>query len=142
MVTLNLTILVQVGLFLLFLLAMHTFVFRPLLRVMDARDEKMADDKEAAVEGAAEAEKREAEYASKVHLLHREASLKIVHAHREAQAAHNEQVAGLKRKSEEELAVVRADMAGQVEAERQRYPELTDVLAHDMAARLGLEEDA
>ena len=139
MVTINLTIVVEVGLFLVFVWAMNRFVFRPLLRVMDKRAARIEDDKTKAAAEVAEAEQLETRYASTVAAIHRDATHKIVEAHREAQVAHTERVATMKKKEEEELALLREEAMRQVDEERKRYPELAAALANAMAERLRLK---
>lgn len=141
MVTLNLTIVVEVVLFLVFLWAMKIFVFTPLLKVMDDRDVRIDTNREKAQTEAAGAKKLEREYASKVAAIHRESSHRIVEAHREAQAAHSDRVAALKQQEEKELADVHAEAMRQVQAEREHYPELTASLAEAVAKRLALGGD-
>ena len=138
MVTLNATILVQVLLFLGFLWLMNTLVFRPLLKVMDARESRLEEDREKSQTEVAAAEELEREYAAKMGDLHRQASRKVAEAHRAANGQQAARVAELKRQEDRELAETRAAAMAQVEGERKRYPELTAALAQGMLARLGL----
>ena len=139
MVTLNATLIVEVVLFLLFVWLMHRVVFRPLLRLLDARDAQLEEDRETAASEAEAAEALEQDYSAQVAAIHREASHTAYHAHRVAQDAHNKKVAELRKQEEEELAGVRAQAMEQVAEERKRYEELTQALAWNMADRLGLE---
>ena len=138
MVTLNLTLLVQVGLFLAFMWAMNRFVFRPLLRVMDAREAQIDDNNATAQQQAERADQLEKGYAAKVAAIHREASQTVLEAHRRAQQEHNERVEGLKKQEEQELAAVRAAAAPQIAAQRTHYPQLAGELAALAAQRLRL----
>ena len=138
MVVLNLTILVEVGLFLIFVWAMNRFVFRPLFRVMDDRDAKTEDDRAAALSEGQRAERMEKEYAAKVSAIHRDASQRVLDAHRAAQQEHNQRIASLKETEDRELTAVRAEAERQVVAERPRYPALAAPLAEAAAGRLGL----
>ena len=141
MVVLNLTIAVEVLLFLVFLWAMRTFVFKPLLAVMDKRDIQIEQDKETASTETAQAEALEHEYQTKAAEIHRESSHKAAQTQRAAQDAHNDKVIALRRREQEELAVLWAEAMRQVESERKQYPALTAELATLMAARLGLHEE-
>lgn len=141
MVTLNLTIAVEVGLFLLFLWLMNTFVFRPLLKVMDQRDAQIEDDKTTSQTENQAAAAREKEYTSKVRELRSEASHAVYHARRAAQHVHNEQLEKLKKEEEAELLETREEAMRQIEAERAKYPECIAALAGAMAERLGLKRD-
>lgn len=142
MVVLNLTILVEVGLFLIFVWAMNRFVFRPLFRVMDDRDAKTEDDRATALSEGERAERMEKQYAAKVSAIHREASQRVLDVHRAAQQEHNERIASLKETEDRELTAVRAEAERLVAAERPQYPALTTGLADAVAGRLGLGGEA
>ena len=139
MVTLNFTLVVNLIMFLVFLWAMNTFVFRPLFKVMDTRDARMAEDHETAKTAGTAAAQLEKAYASKVAALHRDETRKVRDAHWEAQAAHNKRVAELKEREEAELDIVRADAMDQVNVERRKYAELVETLSGQVAERLNLE---
>ena len=138
MVTLNATIVVQVLLFLGFLWLMNTLVFRPLLKVMDARELRLEEDREKSQTEVVAAGELEREYAAKTGELHRNASRNVAEAHRAANEQHGARVSELKREEERELAETRAAAMALVEEERKHYPELTAALAQGMLARLGL----
>ena len=140
MVTINLTLFVELGLFLVFLFAMKIFVFAPILRVMDARDAKITGDREAAMTGQEEAVRIEKKYAAAVAAAHRAESYGLVKAHRESQQAHAKRVKELKAEEDVKLAEIHAALMGQIEVERAHYPGLTAQLAQDMGMRLGLED--
>ncbi len=139
MVTLNLTLFVIAAMFLVFLWAMNLWVFRPLLKVMDARDDQFEDDRGKAESEAESAHALEREYASAVAVIHREASHTAYHAKRAAQEAHNQRVAELKKREERELAEVRDAAMKEVAEERRHYPELVAQLAGTLAGQMGLE---
>lgn len=139
MVTINLTLFVMLGLFLAFLWLMNAFVFRPLLALTDKRAEQILGDKQTAQTAAGEAETMERQYRTAVSDMHREETVKLNAEHRKAQAAHNQRVRELKAEEEAELVKVRAEAMTLVEAERQRYPELTRDLVAAMAKRLDME---
>ena len=141
MVELNLTLLVELGLFLIFLWAMNAYVFRPLFKVMDARNDRIEKDKALAETGAEEAGSLEANYAREVAEIHRESSHQIVRAHREAQRNHNQVVDELKKKEEQELRQLRKELEATVEQERQSYPALTATLSSEIVSQLGLKGD-
>ena len=142
MVTLNLTILVELGLFLVFMWLMGTFVFKPLLEVMDRRAAKIEEDKATAQRDTETSGRLEAEYMRKVSSIHRDASHQVVRAHRKAQEEHMTCVAGLKREEEQEVLSARGEAQRAVEAERAHLPELAASLAKDMTAQLGLKREA
>jgi F-type H+-transporting ATPase subunit b len=141
MVALNLTLLVELGLFLIFLWAMNAYVFRPLFKVMDARSAQIEEDKIVATTGAEEANTLEANYARDVSEIHRESSHQIVRAQRDAQRAHNQVVDDLKKKEELELRQLRKELDASVDQERQSFPDLTTAISRDIVRQLGLKGD-
>lgn len=136
MVTINLTLLIELGLFLIFMWAMKTYVFWPLLKVMDSRDAQLEDDRTVALTDAEAAETLEVKYRSELAEIHHAASRNLVRAHREAQVAHLAEVDALKAEGEAALSVVRQETSETVEAQREHYPELVDVMAEAMDAKL------
>ncbi|MCH8858511.1 MAG: ATP synthase F0 subunit B [Proteobacteria bacterium] len=139
MVDINLTLFVIFCMFVVFLWAMNTFVFRPLLEVMDKRDEKIASDQERADTEAQAAGQIELAYASKVAALHRDENRKIRQAHWDAQAAHNTRVGELKERENLELEALRLDALRQIEVQREDYPPLVKALVKDASGRLSLQ---
>jgi len=137
MVTINLTLFIEVGLFLVFLWAMNRFVFRPLLHVMDSRDDKLRTDRAAAHEAVAEADQIEKQYASESTRIHREASRDVIRAHRKVQEAHYQRMVELKHRGEEELDAVRREVAEAIASEQANYDALARDLAATMAQQLG-----
>lgn len=141
MVDINLTLLVQAGLFLVFLWAMNAFVFRPLLNRMDERDDQVQGDRRTAEEAAAQAAQLERQYASESASIHREASREVVRAHRKVQEAHLKRVAEVKERGDSELAAVRQEVSAAIAAEKAQYDELAQDLAHAMARTLGVNRN-
>lgn len=139
MVTLNLTLLVELGLFLLFMGAMHRLVVKPLLRVMDEREERIAADRSGARQQEEESARLEREYSDKIVALHRKASREIVRAHRDTQDAHNMKVRELQKREEVALNEERKQLRAQLEAGKSQHPELIAVLVQAMTEGLGLE---
>jgi len=142
MVTINLTLLVETGLFLIFLWMMHRYVFRPILKTMDDRDTQLEVNQIEAQRLEAEAHSLEREFKEKLAALHKEASHRILHVQRKVQEEHLQNIAALKQRETEELRVVRNEAAAQVAEERTHYPELSKELQHLMAVRLHLERDS
>jgi len=139
MVTLNLTLLVELGLFLVFLWMMRVFVFKPLLRVMDEREARVAEDKHAADARATEAKELEREYGAKVAAIHRASSQEIMRAHRKAQEAHANKLRELKQRTDANVASARKQAKAQVAEEREKYGPLVDDLVQEIAKHAGLE---
>lgn len=141
MVTINLTLLVETGLFLVFLWMMHRYVFRPILRTMDDREHRLETDQGEAQRLEAEARSLEREYRHKLAVVHREASHRILSVQRQAQEEHLARIDALKKREIAELNEVRKEAQGQVDAERIHFPALADELHHLMARKLGLERE-
>jgi len=141
MVTINLTIVVVTGLFLVFLWMMHLFVFRPILEVMDERERRLAEDQAEALRLEAESRSLEREFKEQLALLHKDANARILSVHRQAQEEHLARVEELKRREAEELRQVRAEAQAVLQAERAHYPALVGDLRHRMARKLGLERE-
>lgn len=139
MVTINFTLLVETGLFLVFMWAMHQYVFTPLLRVMDERADGMAEDKTVAVTAAEEAEHLENDHARRLSEIHHEASQRVVRMHHKIQQRHMAEVEAFKREAQQELEVAHTAAMDQVEVERKQYGERAHELAAAISSQLGLE---
>ena len=121
---------------------MNTFVFRPLLQVMDNRAAQMEQDRARSRDASRDAEQLEKEYTAQVAVLHREAGTRLNKALRDAQNTHNEQVREIKRTGEVAVSEVREQARARVAEERKHYPALAAALAGEMAVQLGLEDGA
>lgn len=139
MVTINLTLLILLLMFLGFLWIMHRFVFTPVLGVSDGRDEKIAEDKNVAREASADAEKLEDEYKEKLAQIHRETNLTIARTRRAAQEDYQVQVETFKKKAEEELRDLRRSVRSDIESQKDQFGVLAQGIAAAMARQLELE---
>ena len=139
MVSINFTLLVLVAMFLGFLWAMHRFIFAPLLALMDARNEQIVEDKRFAASTAAEAAALEDQYAGRIALLHREASLRLIRAHRQSQEEHNAQVTAFKAQGEQEIRGLSKTLAAQIQAQQDEVKQLGREVCGFLAAKLELE---
>jgi F-type H+-transporting ATPase subunit b len=139
MVVLNFTLFVLLGMFLGFLWVMHRFIFRPLLALMDARENQIADDKQTATSAAAEAAALEDQYGEKIARMHREASLRLVRAHRQAQEEHNGRVAEFKSKAEDEIQSLNESLAADIASQEDQFAFLAKGICDGMANKLELE---
>lgn len=140
MVTINLTIVIQVLLFLVFMWTMNKWVFAPVLTLLDARRETVERDKKQAGEAQETAVRLERKYAVEIAAIHREASQQVVQAHRAAQEAHNERVLKLKQEAEAELREVRERVMGEVSEQRKQYPSCVPELADAVYGAIAPEE--
>jgi len=141
MVTINLTILVQVGLFLLFLWAMHRLVFQPMLGLMDAREARISADQEAARGEGKQASELEGAYHARVAEMHRISSHRFLAAHRKAQQEHVLRVAELRQREDELIQHLREKSLSELARQRSDFPRLAAALADDVAVRLRLAGD-
>lgn len=138
MVNLNLTLLVELGLFLVFLALMHRLVLRPLMDLLDRRDAQIEDNLASGRDLATKAEAMEAALRAEISSLHRKASKEIVKMHRQAQEEHATLVADLKHREAHELVAIHASFVEQLAVERAHAPELAAGIAQAMKQRLGL----
>jgi F-type H+-transporting ATPase subunit b len=139
MVTLNLTIIVEVVLFLVFLWALNRWIFSPVVEHMDSRDARLEEDRAKSVSESEQAEALEKDYARRIASINREAVLRINRELREAQQNHLRQINEFRKTEEQELAGVRAAVNRQIEAEREQFPELAAGLSRAIAGKIGLE---
>ena len=139
MVVLNFTLLVLLVMFLGFLWLMHRFIFRPLLALMDARESQIADDKQTATSAAVEAAALEDQYGEAIALMHREASLRLVRARRQAQEEHNGRVAAFKSKAEDEIEVLNQSLAAEIASQEDQFAFLARGICDGMANKLELD---
>jgi len=140
MVTINLTLLVELLLFLGFLWLVHRYIVVPVLQNADAREAEVEQDQTTAVEATEASESLEREYRRKRAALHREASQRIAQAHREAQRKHLDRMAELKAEEEKQIVALRNELRQMVDQQRDDYDRLSRELAEVAAERLGLSE--
>lgn len=133
MVTINLTLIVQVGLFLLFMWAMNRWIFRPMLGILDTRAETLRNDETQTEMSTNEARKVERKYAIELTSIHREANQRALAAHRDAQTAHLNRLLALKEKEEAEVGQVRQECMALVASEREKYAPLIEQLTSEFA---------
>lgn len=139
MVSLNFTFFVLLAMFLGFLWAMHRFVFRPLLAMMDGREDHIAADRAAATATGAEANEVEDHYRARMAEIHGEASLRLVHARRVTQEQHLARVEAFRKDADEQLDALRKALREQVRAEVKEIEPLARELSGAITAKLELE---
>lgn len=138
MVSLNLTLFIEFGLFVLFLWVANVLIFRPVLRVMDAREAKIKKDESVARAVGEEAQALETRRAAEFAAVRRAASEKVDEARWAALEEFSRKIADRRRRADEEVAAAREEALKQVEAERERCPALVPELAETIAERLGV----
>lgn len=134
--SINLTIVIQLALFLIFLWGAYRMFYRPTFGVMDGRAEKMAKDQAEAESAASDAESMEAHYTRRLTESHQEASQRLHQAKYDAYGRNREDLDKLRARSDEEVAVCRADVAKQLEQERAKCAALLPGLVDAMDQQL------
>lgn len=142
MVTLNLTLLIELGLFLVFLWVTNKFILKPTLRLLDERESMIGRNEEQTEKDQQEAEQLEHTYSQRLVELHREAEERFRNAQRAAMNGRLNRITTERDAAEAEIAKVREAAAARVNEQRDEVKVLAPKLAEDIARRLGLMEKA
>lgn len=138
MVTINLTVLIELILFLVFLWGTQRFILTPVLRTMDDRSDAIEQDVTRAVENDEQSDDLENQYRHEIAVIRRNADEELHQAKQESTREHNEFVEQERVKAEEAVAAVRAQAQAQVEEQREAalafVPELTQLLEAQLTA--------
>lgn len=140
MVTLNLTLVIELGLFLLFLWGTSRYVLPRVLQSLDERESSIEAHDQRAQADTERAVELEETYKHETSELHREAEERLRAARRSAQDKHAVTVTSEKDRADEEVAEVRDTAAERVEEEREACARIAPELAEAMLARLGMGE--
>jgi F-type H+-transporting ATPase subunit b len=140
MVQLNFTLIIEMGLFLVFLWVTKCFIFRPLLEVMDAREAKLLDDRSTVEAETTTAQTLETAHAESQARAKLAASLRIRKERHDATAVSHENLRKLRADKDAEVAVFRDSLMERLEVERRRYPELIPNLTETMDRWVRSEE--
>ena len=124
MIVLNFTLLVQLGLFLLFLFVTNKVVLRPILRTMDTRTAKVEEDQAAADADRKEADRVETALKERLTGIHQEEALRLRRARLDEYQKNREVLDEMRRHANAEVDEHRKSMEQQVEAERLKYAQL------------------
>jgi F-type H+-transporting ATPase subunit b len=138
MVTLNLTLLIQVGLFLLFMWGTDRWILRPMLRLVDQRDEQVETDRAQAQESTEKAGELEERYAREISSARRKATFEIERARNEALEERMRQVHERRQKLDENVEEARREALAEAESQRDQFDRLAENLADAMRARVGV----
>lgn len=136
MVTLNLTLLVELGLFLLFVWLVSRLIIAPTVRVMDERDAQLAGDEAQAQQDEEQAAALEKSYTQAIAAARYESSRLLAQARREALARRADAILERRRVEGEAVAAAHAEAVTALKAERPKYPELAAALAERMSEQL------
>ncbi len=138
MVTLNLTLAVQLGLFLIFLWGTNTLFFRPILSHMDHREEQIEQSRTNAEADDKTTAKLEVSYAQEMGAIRRAADDEFRDNRRAALEAHAAALSEQRHRADETVAKIREEALQQVESERGAYERLAPGVADLIAERLGM----
>ncbi|MFM1919023.1 MAG: synthase [Candidatus Hydrogenedentota bacterium] len=139
MVTVNFTIIVETGLFLLFTGLMYAYVLRPLMRTMDERELRMREDGEAAQALKAKAEAAQDDYLRSLADAHREAAQLFTDGKRQAKLKHDEEIAALKAEGAVQLAALLKDLRAQARQQREVSGEVVRDIKVALAEKFGVK---
>lgn len=104
MVNINATLIAQILNFLFLVFILAKFAYKPLLKVMDDRKNKIAGDLASAENAKEEAEKVKAEYQAKLTAARQEAQEIVENARKTAQIAHDKIIAETKAEQDQVIA--------------------------------------
>lgn len=138
MVTLNLTMAVQLVLFLVFLWGANRFFFGPILRLIDQREELVEQSRANAEADDETTAELEARYAHEMARIRRSADEEFRDERRAALDAHAATLSEQRHRADETVAKVREEAMKQVEGERAVYKTLAPGVADLIADRLGM----
>jgi len=136
MIVVNFTMLVQVGLFLLFMVVSHRYFLRPVLNNVDEREETIEDDQAQAEKLQEEAERCEVYYARELASARRVAANRIEEARRTALDERFDVIQRAKQESAARLEEAREKQRQRLAKERQRYQDIAPQIAQIIDARL------
>ena len=146
MVNFNAKLIAQILNFLILVFVLAKFAYKPVVRIMDERKNKIAGDLEAAEKAKDEAEAVKAEYAAKLANARQEAQAIIDNARKTAQAAHDKIVAETKAEQDQIIATAKEAIA--LEKKKAMDDIRVQVISLSMIAagkiveqKLGSEED-
>ena len=141
MVNINFTLIVETGLFLVFLLLMYAYVLRPLLKLMDARAEQVSEDEAAAERLESEYQDAERNYRLSLAGIHQRAAQQVAEAKRSAQARNNEEIHALKAAGAERMSALLKEVREEVRQQRAVSGEVVAVIKEELSAKLGFGKE-
>jgi F-type H+-transporting ATPase subunit b len=124
------TLVAQILNFLLLLVLLRLFLFRPVQRVMQARERRIAEEHDAAERARAEAEARAAELAAEREAFARERRERLAEVEREVERRREEKLDAVEAEAEAARVAWRDEM-------RRQTDDLAATLRRDTAAVLG-----
>jgi F0F1-type ATP synthase membrane subunit b/b' len=139
MVDINFTLLVELGLFLVFLWGTHALIIKRVVRHTDARDQALEEDERATHADLDEAKQLETRFTSSVAGARRSASAGLEQARHHALAGRTQLLDERKRKADAVVTQLRTELEGVVEKARNEHAALAPSLAGDIVRRLDVD---
>lgn len=115
MVTINPTMLIELGLFLVFLWGTQRYILRPVLKSLDAREESIQLSLDEAEASTAESELLEKSYRHEIAVIRKNADEKVHAARQKTQQEHTTFLIDERTKAEKSIAEVRMEAQKHVE---------------------------
>ena len=138
MVTINLTILIELILFLVFLWGTQRFILTPVLKNMDERNDSIERDVELDKENSQQSEELELKYRHEIAVIRRAADDKIRMARQKTLQEHAEFLLKERRNAEGAVAEVRSEVLAHVATQRDAVlasvPELAQLMETQLTA--------
>lgn len=139
MVTINLTLLVELGLFLVFLWGTSRFILRPVLAQIDAREEAITSDQVKAQSEQIEAERLETEYLRAMSEARTRADEEFRRARHQTRQEHQVFVAEERDRADEAVAAFRMEAQRAAEDIRNEVLAIAPELVNELTQKLGGE---
>jgi len=136
MIVVNFTLLVQVGLFLLFMVVSHRYFLRPVLDVMDEREHTIEEDQAQAEKLQEEAERCEVYYARELASARRVAANRVEEARRTALDERFDVIQRAKQDSAARIEEAREKQRQRLFKERRRYQDMAPQIVEIIDARV------
>jgi len=140
MVTLNFTLLIELGLFLLFMWVTHKLFFKPVLRTMDERDESIEQDHAQAEEDSKNARSIDAKHIAELTRIRRAAEAEYAEAKRKTSKDHGEFVRAERTRSDQTVAKAREKAILDIEVIRPAVLESSPEMVRLISERLNVAE--
>lgn len=141
MVTINLTIVVQLVLFLLFLWVMNKLVLQPVLRRLDEREHDIEQNARAAKEDAKTAKALESQYTAELSAARRAAAARFARERAAAMDSRNQRLTQARHDGDRAVMAVEREGKDQIAAQRGEFDAMAAEVADAMARQLQLKGD-
>jgi F-type H+-transporting ATPase subunit b len=130
------SLLIQVGNFLLLLLLLNTFLFKPIIRFLESRHGTIHGNREAARAKEREAQELLNRYLEGIERANREASEALAEVRREAELKHKEMLEAAREEAHRIISQATEDVKRTAEAAREGLREETRRISMEIAQKL------